>query len=284
MGLILPSRRALDHLFPLVSEHFRGERTAWNLWMVSGPKGHPFTPPTSPVPNKNPLRHTRAAAPIASQIFLDGRRCQGPRSGRRSRRPKAVLDSGDRREDPQERVGGPPQPRRRSADKDAENMPVRIGISTQRLITILRPIETQRSPQPEHTIMLSIELRDRANDGVEMHVLDRPRSRPVGWRHLGLVDPVERESPTPVRPGEHQPVVVPRLLVPRPVDEAEELAVELGEAAYVGGVEDGVEELSHAGHPGPGRASGAWRSGRRRTRRRSSTTGHAPPRESGCGR
>ena len=129
-------------------------------------------------------------------------------------------------------------------------MPVRIGISTQRLIRIVRPIKPERSPQPEHTNMLSIELRDRTDDRVEMHVLDRPRSRPVRRCHLGLVDPVERKSTTPVGPGENEPVVViPMLLVPRPVDEAEELAVELGEAAYVGGVEDGVEELSHAGRP-----------------------------------
>ena len=77
--------------------------------MVSGPKGHPSAPSTSPVPSKNPLRHTRAAAPIASQIFsiwsgVQDREAAGEAGGRRP-----SLTPGPDREDPQ-RTGRRPTP------------------------------------------------------------------------------------------------------------------------------------------------------------------------------
>ena len=75
--------------------------------MANGPKGHTTSPINTTDNNRISLDHTRAAAPITSEIFLDLVRCPGPRSGRQSRRPQAVLDSGTCREDPPVRVGGP---------------------------------------------------------------------------------------------------------------------------------------------------------------------------------
>src|SRR5688572_12721090 len=51
MSLILRLHSPSSHLFSLIRDHFRGERTTSYLWMVSGPKGHPHAPSTSPVPS-----------------------------------------------------------------------------------------------------------------------------------------------------------------------------------------------------------------------------------------
>ncbi len=76
----------------------------------------------------------------------------------------------------------------------------------------------------------------------------------VGPGRAGLLgDLLEGQGPTAVGMGEDQPVQVVDgtgvlgHLVPLPVDQPEQLAPELGLAAYVDGVEDRVQELG-VGH------------------------------------
>ena len=257
----------------------------------------PPPPRVSRLPAKFPLRHIRAAVPIASHLSRRApvsRRCIEPveMTAKRPAKPAAEgrpLLRGPSRRPSKNGSAAHPNPKEPQPTKTQKICPA--GSAEARNGSPGSSDRSKRSRQPQHPIMLSNKLLDRPDAGVEMHVLDHPRSRPAKRHHLALVDQVERKRATPVGPGENEPVVT-RHLVARPVDEPEELAVELGGAAYVGAVEaryracrdDRAEELSHGMHPRAGRASGAWRPGRSRTPCRTPTTWPAPRRGSGCGR
>jgi hypothetical protein len=131
----------------------------------------------------------------------------------------------------------------------------RVGVDAQRFVRVSRAVVAQRRAQAQGAVVLAVQFRLVGDGHVEVHLL-----RDVGVRPGGLLQPVnllERQGPAALGVEQDEPVTAPLVvgarrgrLVARPVPEAEELAVELGEPARVGGVQHHLRQPGEVAHRG----------------------------------
>ena len=103
--------------------------------------------------------------------------------------------------------------------------------------------------------MLAVQFRVVGDDHVNVHLLRDVVVRPGG--RLQPLNLLERQSPVALGVEQDEPVTAPlvvgvrwRRLVARPVPESEELTVELGEPARVGGVQHHLRQPGEVAHRG----------------------------------
>src|SRR6476469_3490774 len=126
--------------------------------------------------------------------------------------------------------------------EDAEGVSHRVGVDVERFVLVVGTVEQQPGAECERSVMLPLEGLPGGDGEVQVQLLRDAGPRP--GRRRQVVDLLEGELAA-ARVAEHQPVptalvvLLPwRGLVARPVRESEELAVELGQATGIGGVED----------------------------------------------
>jgi hypothetical protein len=122
----------------------------------------------------------------------------------------------------------------------------------QRLVRIVRTVEQQPGAEPDRPVVGRGQLALRRDGQVQMHLLRHGAIGPGRPRHMRHV--LERQPLGATVVEQHQPILRCRVrltrrrrLVPWPVAEGEQPAVELGQATGVGAVED---DLSQYGNPG----------------------------------
>ena len=127
--------------------------------------------------------------------------------------------------------------------EDAEGVPVGVGVDEELLLRVVGAVEEEAGAEGERPFVLEPQ-RGGVRDGqVEVQLLGRRRVGPARVGEVGHL--LEGDPGRPGRMGEDEPVPPARVvlpgggcLVPGPVLVAQELAVELGQSAGVGAVED----------------------------------------------
>jgi hypothetical protein len=129
----------------------------------------------------------------------------------------------------------------------------RVGVDAQRLAGVGGAVIAQGRAQPQRAVVLPVEFRPVPDDDVKVHLL---RDVVVGPGCLPQPDDLlERQGAVAFFREQDQPVT-PALVVGAgrgrfvawAVPVAEELAVELGQSARVGGVEHHLREPREVGH------------------------------------
>ena len=133
------------------------------MWMVSGPKGHTPSPINTTGNNRISLGHTRAAAPITSQIFSR----HGPvsRTAKRPAKPAAVLDSGACREGPPVKGRRPTPASAKHSGREISKSSTTTAASGQLPSNPMKPLgEVPWPPEPiqtERTMLRETRHEDR---------------------------------------------------------------------------------------------------------------------------
>src|SRR5437764_62186 len=121
-------------------------------------------------------------------------------------------------------------------------MPCRVGIDPKRLLRVVRTVEQEPCAEAQGAFVLRVELVDGRDGEIEVELLRYVRCRPGRYRKLA--DTLEGDPPAAVRLLDHEPLVTGRVgrLMPRPVDQPEQLAIELRELPGVGAIEHHLQE------------------------------------------
>jgi len=143
-------------------------------------------------------------------------------------------------------------------------MPRRVSKDIERLVRLIRPVQQQLGSEHLGPLALPLQLREARNRVVDVHLHRHVMGGP--GRPLQTLDLCERQLAGTVGVDEDEPVrivrhLIRRRFIARPVVQAQELPIELGQGPSVSGVDGDVQQLrvlSHA-HIFPGAARDSLR-------------------------
>lgn len=131
----------------------------------------------------------------------------------------------------------------------------RIGVHAERLALVSRSVIAQGRAQAQGTVVLPVQFRLVGHDRIQVHLL-----RDVAGRPGSLLQPLnllEGQGPAALGVEQDEPVAAALVigarrgrLVARPVPEAKELAVELGQPARVSSVQYHLRQPGEVAHRG----------------------------------